>query len=486
MRRPNILIVMTDHQRGDTVLPEHPCRTPNLDRFGKEGVIFTDAYCPSPHCCPARATFMTGTYPSTHGVWNNIRNPHRLSAGVRPEVPMWSTDLRAAGYDLVYGGKWHVSTTESPADRGWRELPICAERNALHGETWDSYAANARHPRTGGRAWGEIVRRGWPQYRAFGTMQDENASFDQRVVRQAMEELPKLAARQNPWCMFAGLIGPHDPYFVPQRHIERHALSDIPLPASYGDTMADKPGLYRRARQSIWGQFSGDEVRDTIRHFWAYCSWLDELFGQLLECLEATGQAENTLVLYCSDHGDYCGEHGLFCKSLPCFKGAYHVPWVMRWPQGIATPGRRVNRFVSLADASPTFLELAGIATDRHSAGSSLVPFLRNEEPAVWRDAVYTQCNGVEIYANQRSITTATHKYVHNMFDFDELYDLRADPHEMVNRINDASLAPVLEELSRKLWQFAMREGDVAPNSYITLAFAPYGPETAFEVPKPD
>ena len=116
--RPNILIVMTDHQRGDTVLPEHPAITPNLDRFALQGITFTETYCPSPHCCPSRATFFSGLYPSRHGVWNNVCNDQALSRGLNAEVCLWSEDLADAGYSMHFSGKWHVSVEESPADRG--------------------------------------------------------------------------------------------------------------------------------------------------------------------------------------------------------------------------------------------------------------------------------------------------------------------------------------------------------------------------------
>ncbi len=109
---PNILIVMTDHQRADTVLPEHPALTPHLDQFARQGITFTETYCPSPHCCPSRATFFTGLYPSGHGVWNNICNDQALSRGVKPGVRMWSEDLRQAGYQMHFTGKWHVSVLE--------------------------------------------------------------------------------------------------------------------------------------------------------------------------------------------------------------------------------------------------------------------------------------------------------------------------------------------------------------------------------------
>ena len=187
-------------------------------------------------------------------------------------------------------------------------------------------------------------------------------------------------------------------------------------------------------------------MREGIRHFWAYCTYLDDLFGQLLAALDATGQRDNTLVLYTSDHGDYCGEHGLFAKGIPCFQGAYRVPAVMRWPAGIADPGRREDAFVSLADFGPTFqARHAPEPVEGHSrrfdqlsdrtwpTGASLLPFLQGRQPDAWRDAIHTQCNGVELYYTQRSVMTREFKYVFNGFDRDELYDLRTDPDELRN-----------------------------------------------------
>jgi arylsulfatase A-like enzyme len=338
-RPPNILIVMTDHQRGDTVLPEHGCLTPNVERLAREGVTFTETFCPSPHCCPARATFFTGQYPSVHGVWNNVCNGQRLSAGVHPEVRMWSQDLRAAGYDLHFTGKWHVSTLEDPKDRGWTEHGPCSNKGTLHGQRWDHWQTLAGQPDPTTRGPGQILRPGWGPYTMYGV--NESFPHDEAATQHALDTLAGLKGSDRPWCLYVGLIGPHDPYLAPQRYLDRYRVEDIPLPRSYlEDRMRDKPGLYQRMRDQIWGQITAAEVRDGIRHFWAYCSFLDELFGRILDGLDATGQAENTFVLYTSDHGDYCGEHGLFCKSIPCFRGAYHVPAVARWPRGIRQPGR--------------------------------------------------------------------------------------------------------------------------------------------------
>ncbi|NOY80613.1 MAG: sulfatase-like hydrolase/transferase [Kiritimatiellaeota bacterium] len=481
-KRPNILIFMTDHQRGDTVLSEHPARTPNVERLAREGVTFSETFCPSPHCCPARATFFSGLYPSRHGVWNNICNGQRLSRGLKPGVKLFSDYLAPADYRCVFAGKWHVSIDEGPADHGWEERMASAAGEAHHGTTWERWQqlAESADDLTATRGEGEILRPGWGVYRLYGTQPREKMGHDNRMIETAESALSELLAGDRPWCLFAGAIGPHDPYFVPQEYLDLYDIEDVPLPPSYADEMSDKPRVVQRMRRQLWDQLSEREVREGIRHFWAYCTYLDDLFGRLLDRLDRSGQRDNTLVLYTSDHGDYCGDHGLFAKGIPCYRGAYHVPAVVRWPARIPTPGRRVDAPVSLADFAPTFLDAAGLTADQRFTGQSLVPFLDGSVPASWRDAVFTQCNGVELYYSQRSVATRHWKYVFNGFDEDELYDLQDDPHEIHNRAGDPGLTEVRRNLMRQLWRFARDEDDSMVNGYITVGLAPWGPAEAF------
>lgn len=479
MTKPNILIVMTDHQRADTALADHPSITPNLDRLAEEGVTFTNTYCPSPHCCPSRATFFSGLYPSRHGIWNNICNRQALSTGLNEGVRLFSEDLAETGYNLHYTGKWHVSIEESPGERGWTEHSVSGAQGTLHGVTWDHYRELAQQPDATERGEGEILRPGYGTFRLYGTAERKN-DHDQTVCREALELIPQLAEAGEPWGLYVGFRGPHDPYVVPQRYLDLYDIDDVLLPASYYDEMADKPAIYGRMRDMRFGQLSEREVREGIRHFWAYCTYLDDMFGQILRALEETGQADNTLVLYTSDHGDYVGEHGLFAKGIPCFKGAYQIPAVVRWPAEISNPGRHVDAFVSEADFAPTFLDVAGCTTDRHFAGASLLPFLTDELPAVWRDAIHTQCNGVELYYTQRSVMTREFRYTFNGFDRDELYDLRSDPDEMHNLADDPAYEPVKREMCGRMWRFAYEEDDSAINPYVTVGLAPYGPAEAF------
>ena len=486
--RPNILIFMTDQEQADVVHPEHPCITPNAKRLAEEGVLFTRSYCPTAHCCPSRASFMTGLYPSRHGVYNNVSNPTAIHHALNPGIRMFSEGLRESGYHLSYSGKWHVTDEENPADRGWEELFVTAPKGSyMHTsfERWEKIAQEEKAAPDRPRGRGQVIRPGWGHYQLYksnptNTPKGYENLHDYKVVRAGIEALPRLAAGGKPWMLHIGPGGPHDPFHIPKKFADMYDPKQIELPPSFHDMLEDKPRVYQRMRHQYWGQLTEDEVRESIAHYWGYCTMEDAMFGEALAALDATGQAENTLVLFMSDHGDYCGAHGLYCKGVPSFREAVNIPTIARWPAGIRNPGREVDDFVTLADFAPTFLELAGVAAGREFSGASLVPFLQGRRPADWRDDIHTQCNGVELYYTQRSVMTREWKYVFNGFDRDELYDLRRDPHETLNLADDPACGEVKREMCRRMWRFAFREQDAAINPYITVGLAPYGPAEAF------
>lgn len=486
--RPNILIFMTDQQRGDTIPPYSLAKTPNLDRFCNEGLTFTRTYCSSPHCSPSRASFLSGLYPSQHGVWNNVDVGNTLSKGFYEDVRLWSEDLRDAGYGLYFTGKWHVSHHETPMDRGW-ELIDPEEYPRRHTEEytilrkpdlweWEAYKKGGNQTQEAPRGEGEIKRFGYINYTHYG--EKENPFRDREIVENALDKIRTIEATGEPWCMYIGTSGPHDPYFAPEKYLEMYSLDDIQLPENFSDDLSDKPNLYKRTRMQF-DQLTEREHKEAIRHYLAVCSFEDAIFGKLLDALEETGQKENTLVLYTSDHGDYMAEHGLWCKGLPCFQPAYHIPAAVRWPKGIVNPGRSEDAFVSITDFAATFLEVAGVAARRTFTGQSLFPFLKNEIPVQWRDEIFTQSNGNELYGIQRSVMTREWKYVYNGFDFDELYDLQKDPGETVNLINEPDKKAVVKEMCQRLWRFAYETGDVCINQYVMVAHAPYGPGIIFD-----
>ncbi len=481
-QKMNFLVFMTDHQRFDMAPPFHACKTPNMDAIAQESVIFTNTFCPSPHCCPSRATFFSGLYPSQHGVWNNVNVGNALSRGLARGVKLWSEDMRDAGYKMYFSGKWHVSNEEGPQDRGFEivhhkakytgiqmsdemRVPECSEwRNMYRRDNicdMDTPRANA-----------EIKRPGYPKYYMYGTK--ENPFGDDDTIGASVEHIKNnLSCETEPWLFYVGNLGPHDPYFLPQEYLDMYDINDIQLPPNYRDNLLDKPALYQKT-QSYFAQLSDEEHKEALRHYLAFCTYEDACFGRLVDALKESGQYDNTVIVYCSDHGDYAGAHGLWTKGLPCFSEAYHVPLMVRMPGRTQT--LLVEDRASLADFGPTVLELAGIEFENRFAGRSLAGYLTGGETTPTPKYTFTQSNGNELYGIQRSITSAKWKYVFNGFDYDELYDLENDPLELVNLARDPRYADVIKEMTTELWRFAKKNFDTYIKPYIMIAHMPYGP----------
>ena len=505
-RPPNILIFMTDQEQAEVLLPDHPCQTPHASRLAAEGIQFTRAFCPTAHCCPSRASLMTGVYPSIHGIYNNVSNPTAIRRGLRPGVRMFSEGLREAGYRLQYAGKWHVTDEENPSDRGWEELVVTAPKGSYMHRGPERWREMARESRDRGETFGGRTGRGrgapgrarppaglgrLPALSHAAHQRRPRLRRDARTgawCRVACRRSRRLTKEQQPWCLYVGPIGPHDPFHVPQNFVDRYDPAQVPLPPSYDDDLEDKPRVYQRMRRQYWDQLGEDEIRAAVRHYWAYCTMEDTYFGLIMDLLEGSGQREDTLVLRLSDHGEYAGAHGLFCKGVPAFREGYNVPCILSWPAGIARPGRTELAFVTLADIAPTLLDVAGLPVPDGLTGRSLTPFLRaghpgehpGEHPDDWPDAFCSQMNGVELYYTQRAVQTDDWKYVYNGFDLDELYDLGADPHERVNLAGRPEYDEVKRDLVGRMWRFAGQTQDHIFNPYATVALAPWGPADAY------
>ena len=212
----------------------------------------------------------------------------------------------------------------------------------------------------------------------------------------------------------------------------------------------------------------------------AFCTYEDYLFGLVLDTLKKRSDFDDTLILFTSDHGDYNGEHGLWCKGLPAFKGAYHIPAVISWKNGLKNPDRTIDAPVSLADFAPTFLELVNEDASTLT-GKSLLPFIYDKKPETWREYSFTQTNGNEIYGIQRAVFNDKWKLVYNSFDYDELYNLEVDPDELVNLAADEKYKDIKKSLYRELWFFAESVNDKCLNPYIMVGLAEFGPAYAYE-----
>ena len=267
-RRPNILVFMPDQQQGDTVLPGSPCITPHLDRFASEGVTFRQAFCPAPHCCPSRASFMSGLYPSEHGVFNNVDTDTAIHANPYPGIKFFSQVLRAAGYQLAYSGKWHVARNEFPEDRGWKNLnpkhKVYQPGKWRQSSAWDK--ARAEFEEHESRRPGEVLRPGWGNLKLYGSYPPQGphgyeGTNGYRIVRRGVEGLHSLASGDQPWCLMVSNGGGHDPYMAPRNFVDKYRSLSVELPANFRDTLEDKPRIYQRMRYQYWAQLSDSEVR---------------------------------------------------------------------------------------------------------------------------------------------------------------------------------------------------------------------------------
>ncbi len=508
--KPNVLIFMPDEVQAEIVRDDHPCLTPRLDAFKKEGINFSQAYTPSPHCCPSRATFMTGLYPSRHGVFNNVCTSTAHQKFVNPDVRCFSEDLEAVGYNLYFSGKYHISSEETPKDRGWKEVslyeqPYVADQGVLEKQFKEdvvNYYGEHRDQVPAQRCAGEMLRPGWPSWTTYGQVREhiEDMFWYQKAVKPGIDCLKQLKNEAEPWCLYVSTDMEGNSECL-REFLEMYKVDDVELPPSFDDKMHDKPNIYQRMRYQNLAQLSEEEIKQSMIHYWANCSLEDHYFGLLLDALEATGQADNTIVIFVADHGDYNFAHGMNFMGIPPFREAYHVPALVRWPNGIANPGREVDALVSLADFAPTLNDICDAPSSQIMSGQSLAPFL-NESTADWRDALLCQCNGNENYFTQRIIFDDHYKYVYNAFDFDELYDLHADPYEMTNLAHPnrmqqddphqgvvadrdsytpwpklhPNLEPVRKEYMAKMWRQMQIEEDMFFNGFMPCAMANYGP----------
>jgi len=228
-KQPNIVIFMADHHRGDMAPPYNKCLTPNMDRiYNNGGVAFTNAYCPSPHCCPSRATFHTGLYPTEHGVWNNVNVGNTLSQGLTDDVLTWGNKLSDAGYKLYHSGKWHVSNEVGPEDFGWtniygNEKPkgLTKHRPAPDSYEWARYKDSNCYTELNGanpldiRKEAQLIREGYPDFHLYG--ENEYPFDDENIVLAAEKQLKDCCENYfEPFVLYCGCLGPHDPYLVPK------------------------------------------------------------------------------------------------------------------------------------------------------------------------------------------------------------------------------------------------------------------------------
>lgn len=389
--RPNILWYCTDQQRWDTIgaLGNSYINTPVLDQLCSEGVAFRrGAFCQSPICTPSRATFLTGRYPAAHQV-------HRNGNANFPSNEVLVTRILAeAGYDCGLVGKLHLSSIknrETHPDDGYRFVSYNASPNQSY-PSGDDYAGWLREEKG---VVVETLRENVKQYCGAGFPEEYHQTTwcTEMAIRFIMER------RDGPWLLSVNPFDPHPPFDPPQSYLERYDPAKIPPPLFRQSDIAHQKKfrnidqqftdaidptrsqpITEGAPQHSRGQktynvpetFDGRAVKAA---YYAMVEQIDAQFGRILNVLLATGQVENTLIVFMSDHGELLGDHGLICKGCRFYDGLVRVPLIFAWPGRIRN-NLMSDALVELVDVAPTLLDAAGLELPQYMQGRSLMPLL--------------------------------------------------------------------------------------------------------------
>ena len=309
-RLPNLLFLITDQQRADTIEPHTACQTPNLDRLAANGTRFSRCYTPNPICSPTRASLMTGLLPHSHGMVDVTHAVPPYRASFDTSLPVWPQALQKAGYHTAYFGKWHVERSDHLENFGFETYEV-AQYHKLLGlvEVGGDMAVQ-----------GMVQQKGYKDFLLYGVSDEPVESLPEyQLYSDGIRFLQQAAAEpERPFALFLSSEAPHDPYVTLRHYYERYNPADIPKPLNFDDDLSGRPAIYRRI-QRVWADLTWDDFAQATACYYANCTMIDEQVGRILATLEALSMMENTIIVFTSDHGDYMGDHRLALKGIPAF-----------------------------------------------------------------------------------------------------------------------------------------------------------------------
>ena len=438
-RRPNVLMLSVD-DLNDWVgcLNGYPgVKTPNIDKLASRAVLFADAHCPSPLCCPSRTAVFTGLSPATSGIYNN-EQPFRPAL---PGVVTMPEYFRQHGFLAAGAGKvLHHVAGFNPREI-WDEFQLQQFDDPWYRRAewypWVKKIPNPPgHPFNGLRDFqGEFD---WGVLPGI----QEQAYGDMEAVRWAEHFLQR--DHQKPFYACVGLWHPHIPLFAPQRYFDLYPPDSVRLPQTRDNDLDDLPvvakefAAFRRSeherivKEGKW--------KDAVRAYLACITFADAMVGRVIEAIDNSKYADNTVLVFWSDNGWHLGEKQHWHKST-LWQRSTHVPMIIRTP-GMRAAGRARTQPITLLDLYPTLTELCGLPANPRAEGTSLTPLLRNA--GAKRDpAVITYLPG------NHAVCTDKWRYIRYRDGGEELYDRKKDPNEFDNLAARPEHAPLKADLAK-------------------------------------
>lgn len=504
-RRPNVLFICTDQQRADHVGfgGNDIVRTPNLDAIAARSTVFDRAYVANPVCMPNRSSILTGRLPSAHGV---VFNDRSLDWGANTFV----RQLADAGYRTKHVGKAHIqvhqrqffpAASDEPVGRqarpaGWDDLEsIPRYLDNDPGPVRDFYgfeeaefclghgaAIGGHHLRwaldrgldpslAGGGPKGPAADRSDAWWQVLRPAYDAGLHSTEFVTDRALDFIESAGDDDGdqPWFLFASYPDPHHPFAPPGEWYDRHAAEDMVVPESFHDSIDDLPQFLRdmTADRGARGPMRIDEpaLRAAMAAEYGSIELIDDSVGRLIDALARSGQADDTVIVFTSDHGDMFGDHGFMLKGGLVFEGTTRVPLLIARP---AASGSRTSSLASSLDIGSTLLDIAGARSYDGVQGTSLAPILDDPHATV-RDHVLIEedvpdyglwANAVP--AHSRTIVTADARYTRYSTGEGELYDLAADRLERSNVVDQSSHSGLRGAMTERLVDGLVAAADYA------------------------
>jgi arylsulfatase A-like enzyme len=438
--RPNVLLIVTDDQRPDTIaaLGNPIIETPHLDALAKGGSVFTRAVCANPICVMSRAEILSGCSTFRNGTYDG-------SGRLKPELVTFAEALRDAGYVCGYVGKWH--TGGRPVEHGYDH---CQGLFGSGGRDLGSPAPDWRgRPATGYGGWVFQSADGKEKYpeKGVGLTAGISREFADAALR-FLNEQP-----ERPFFLHVNFTAPHDPLLMPPGYAGKYDPRRMPLPANFRPEHPFDHGNFRGRDELLfeWPR-TVEEVRGELACYYALITDLDAQVGRILQALEQSGRRDETLVIFTSDHGLAIGSHGLRGKQN-MYEHTINVPLVMSGP-GVPA-GRRFDAQVYLRELYPTVCDLTRVKIPETVEATSFAPVLSGKKSAI-HDNVFCYFRDV-----QRMLRTDRWKLIHYPhIDRYQLFDLQNDPLELKDRFDDPTAADVLADLKTRLRAAQQAAGD--------------------------
>ncbi|HSE37957.1 MAG TPA: sulfatase [Blastocatellia bacterium] len=436
--RPNIVFVLIDDLRWDELgIAGHPfIKTPNIDRIGKEGAMFRNAFMTTPLCSPSRASFLTGQYAHTHGITDNV---DRSAASHR--LVTFPLLLHQAGYETAFIGKWHMGNDDKPRP-GF--------------DRWVSFKGQGTYRDPDLNEDGKSVK-------PSGYITDILNGYAVGFIRQRHDKpfliyLAHKAIHPEVTQNNDGSVNLADAeLFIPaERHKHLYAGRAIPRRPNYGRAPQGKPALQRRIG-SLQRLGPATATRDeTILGRQRSLMAIEDGVGEILKALQETGHLDNTVIVFTSDNGYFYGEHGLSVERRLAYEESIRMPLLVRYAKAIKS-GTARSELVLNIDLAPTLLELAGATAPNTMQGRSLVPLLEGKRPA-WRNSFLIEYYSDTVFPRvlqmgYKAVRNGRWKYIHylELEGMDELYDLKTDPYELKNLIHQSRTGGARDRMKQEM-----------------------------------